>query len=622
MTKNTKLKSATWLILAATILLLAFGTFSFAQQRQYSDKAWSFGVMADTQWTLGLPIPGWELDPSGENPNQVSESIAKQIKQQFINKGVKLVFQLGDPSNWAGDAAAATNAQGAQMLYDAGIGYFPVRGNHNTYDYYFETPDKFDADVPAFRGAFPQTQGLGDHLFDIDPASFSSPRWLIKYDKSETYADTTLYDKPDDLLGLSYSFDYGQEASSARFVMLDTNCVKITVVPWYKIGDVQYYRSSCIARYWAGQQQDWISERLNDKPTTHAFVMSHEQFIGSNHTDSMFGTTSGKTLDWQNAIFSTFQTNNVKIYHSAHDHLYNRSIIKAPNLEGSGVMQIISMGASTKYYAPAPTVDAYKTARETELAQQLYNVGFYIYTVDGPRVNVDYYADATGNLQSDYCYPYGVKGDAPRSCANAPGSTDSSGNPTDPLVPGTLITPAFNFVKMESFGYSLNGEQFLIHQGESYNSVSGEFEGTEAQILAGTNGSTAVDANGRQFVKAVNTGWTSKNGPMLASNILSLWGMEDLGSFNTDVYVLEMSYDEQRTNGQRLGNAGYRLAAIDADGKWVNAVELNAGPQKKKFVKGPYNPSYGLGTYGIDMASGKVWAVINYAADFAAYKFE
>ena len=46
----------------AMILVLAFGTLSFAQGQRYkSDKAWSFGVMGDTQWTPG--VPSAQVDP-------------------------------------------------------------------------------------------------------------------------------------------------------------------------------------------------------------------------------------------------------------------------------------------------------------------------------------------------------------------------------------------------------------------------------------------------------------------------------------------------------------------------------------------------------------------------------
>ena len=164
--------------------------------------------------------------------------------------------------------------------------------------------------------------------------------------------------------------------------------------------------------------------------------------------------------------------------------------------------------------------------------------------------------------------------------------------------------------------------------------VADSFGGTEAKILDGTNNSTTTDytpvafsgnaqvSGPRPLNKAVNTGWVEKpyNNSSLSSNIFSLWGMTEFGRISSDVYVLQMTYNEKRVNGKHLGNGGYRLAAIDANGNWVNAVELNIGKQKHKFVKGPYLRSYGLGTYGIDMDRGVVWAVINYDADFAVVR--
>jgi hypothetical protein len=218
---------------------------------------------------------------------------------------------------------------------------------------------------------------------------------------------------------------------------------------------------------------------------------------------------------------------------------------------------------------------------------------------------VDYYSDFFGNFADGENYPDGT---------------------------GSLEVPDFDFVKKETWGYSLNGQQFLIPQGGSYSVVEDSFDGTTAKILAGANNSTTTDVTPyntdgsggpRAFSKSVNTGWVPTPGSelLLASDIFSLWGMTEIGSAKTDVYVLQLTYDERRVNGEHLGNGGYRLAAIDADGNWVNAVELNIGNQIRKFVKGPYDPSYGLGTYGIDMEAGVVWAVINYDADFAAVKF-
>ena len=55
-------------------------------------------------------------------------------------------------------------------------------------------------------------------------------------------------------------------------------------------------------------------------------------------------------------------------------------------------------------------------------------------------------------------------------------------------------------------------------------------------------------------------------------------------------------------------------------GNWVNAVDFNIGGTKQ-FVLGPWNASYGLGTYGVDQKTKTAWAVINYQGDFAVAPF-
>jgi hypothetical protein len=65
-----------------------------------------------------------------------------------------------------------------------------------------------------------------------------------------------------------------------------------------------------------------------------------------------------------------------------------------------------------------------------------------------------------------------------------------------------------------------------------------------------------------------------------------------------------------------LGNGGFGIATRNADGSWVNAVDLNAGGTKT-FVVGPWEASHGLGTYGVDPGTKTAWAVVNHAGDFA-----
>ncbi len=106
------------------------------------------------------------------------------------------------------------------------------------------------------------------------------------------------------------------------------------------------------------------------------------------------------------------------------------------------------------------------------------------------------------------------------------------------------------------------------------------------------------------------TGWscdTSRD--VLASNVLTLWGLSDVGASKSDTYALSMSY--RGCHGHDL-----TLVAMDASGRWVNAVDANAGGTPKSVV-GPWKAGYGLGTYGVDPATHTAWAVVDHTGDFA-----
>jgi hypothetical protein len=142
----------------------------------------------------------------------------------------------------------------------------------------------------------------------------------------------------------------------------------------------------------------------------------------------------------------------------------------------------------------------------------------------------------------------------------------------------------------------------------------------------------------------VDTGWIADKSETLVSNILTIWGMaNNLGvcstddtscspkqtsnlqpnvvSDRTDVYTLSMNYDSEKVDLLHFPNGGFGIAARNAEGKWINAVDMNFGGIKK-FVAGPWKSNYELGTYGVDPITKTAWAVINYNGDFAVAKCE
>ncbi len=528
-----------------------------------SATPWSFGVISDTQWPNS---------PDNKNPNSVAVNVINHVNQQFIDHRVKFVVAVGDITDNGSILALDTRATFAQALYNAGIGFYPLRGNH----------ESSATAATEFTRIFPQTQNGVNNLTPANALVTTTYYGAPPANTGSTFTVGSNFNSPitinPNYAGLSYSFDY----DNARFMLLDQ-----FTIPNLACNLIE-------------SQQPWITSTLVNRPSgTHAFVFGHKGLITENHTDILFGPncngSSGNSNPSvkpaaQNDFMGSLFNNGVRYYMGGHDHMHNRAIVTSPD-RNSTVQNIIAASDSYKFYIPQnPSNDekydlpAFGFLRETPIAQELFAIGYYIVTVDGPRVTVDYYAS-----------PNGCNGDC---------------DETYDAIP-------YTFTKRETFGYSLNGKEFLVGQGQSYTNVQDSFSGTTARILSGINGSTATDYADRSFTKTVDTGWTPATGEIFTSNIFTLWGMAgSLGSGQTDVYTLSMTYDDDRVNGLHLGNGGFRLAAKDADGNWVKAVDKNLGGARK-FIKGAWRPGYELGTYGVDPFTKTAWAVINYDGDFA-----
>ena len=530
-------------------------------QSTESGTPWKFGVMADTQWSNKTTDPA--------NPASCAINIINALNQQFISEGVKFVVQVGDlcdseswncPSSYTDDPFGNAGKSGirtmpyrawaAQSLYDAGIGFFPLRGNH-------EGSKIAASELPTH---FPQTLGNGRNVFGASIIPSDNPQ----------------------LSGLSYALDFG----NVRIVLLDQ---------FIRKDGSQTDNNTAIH-----DQLNWIDQTLADRPSdSHAFVMAHKNLIGQNHTDCLFGANTTANSADRNAFIASMQANKVGYCLGGHDHVHHRSIVASPD-GAAKTEQIICSSNSYKFYIPKSTPN--DTAhKESIVAQELFTIGYYIFTVDGPSVTVDFYSSSHGG---DY------------------GDVDLSQSPAN-----------YAFYRRERFGYSLNGKEFVVANNESYTSVQDTYKGTQTKILDGANADTATDSdyNGREEVKTVKTGW--KDMPVgAASAVLKLWGLDNnldlwdaslagqlpnsAADYVTDTYVLSLSYDPALVRATQLGT-GFCLAAKNDGGNWTNAVNLNEGGTKK-LVIGRWKSGYALGTYGVDPASHTVWAVLNRDGEFVA----
>lgn len=522
--------------------LLALSAMATLAAMPAGAEPFKFGVMADTQWTT---------NDAANNPNTVALGIINQILPKFVEAQVKFVVQVGDLTDNGSTGGLDTWNVAAQTLYSNQIGFYPVRGNHE--------PSANAAN--RFKTNFPQTQGLGSNV--AGATNHASPA------------------TPVGLTGLTYSFDYG----NTRFIAID-----------------QYTRTSGTTpsvNSAALDQVTWVGQRLDDKPAaSHGFVFAHKELIGQNHADVLLGANPSANAAQRNTLIKAMARNNARYFLGGHDHMHHRSIVKSPDGAGS-VQNIIHASDSYKFYIPSvPSKDqVYNAANRQEMpiAQELFTIGYYIFTVDGPRLTVDHYASDNG-------------------CGGSLGA----GRDCD-----LTKTPALAFAKRESYGYSLNGKEFIVQPGASFaniadNSPAGSgWSGTKMAILDGANAVSTTLYDGRVAIQDVNTGWASRTdadssgAARLKSDALTLWGMENaIGSEQADTYTLSLTYGADARGPLAI------VARPFNGSNWDAATGRNFGGSAK-FVVGPWKAGYALGTYGVDPATRTAWAVVNRGGEFA-----
>jgi hypothetical protein len=525
------------------------------------NNSWTFGVMSDTQWKA-------HTGNQEESASSCATTIIDTLNEQFIQHNCKFVIQVGDLINNEevdNVRTLPTRAAHCTALYNQGIGFFPVRGNH-------EASSLAATEIPVL---FPQTLGQDTSML-FGASNVDSPENLPQ------------------LQGLSYSFDY----DNVRCVLIDQ--FNRPDGKYYDAATNTYKNGSNINDN-AIDQISWIADRVSSRPQdSHAFIFSHKNLIGQNHKDVLFGgsmeTINDPAMD---SFIQILDTNGVRYCLGGHDHMHHRSTITDSEQEYN-VDQIITSSNSYKFYIPRSGDDD----REIPVCQELATIGYYIFTIDGPRVTVDFYSSSHGDEYGD---------------------TDLKDAPS-----------SFTFYLRERFGYSLNGKSWIVNCGDEYTIISDSYNGTSVEILSGVNENDKTDYLGRELHKTVNTGWADAGTVDNAlSNVFSLWGMIDNLSLwekpptkdfagllpdeseklITDSYTISMSYSPRKVRPSQVMSGSFAIAAKDEQKNWVNAVDLNF-EGTKKFVMGPWKSTYELGTYGVDPKTCTAWAVLNHEGNF------
>lgn len=315
-----------------------------------SGTPWVFGVMADTQWSNKTDLA---------NPGTCAVGIIDALNQRFIDAGARFVVQVGDlvdseswthPTTGANERTLGYRAAAAQALYDAGIGFFPVRGNHEA-----------SATAAAeLRTLFPQTRGAGSHLWGVDrvlPSAITS------------------------LEGLSYAVDIGN--------------VRIVLVDQFTRLDGGGSTNNNVV-----DQVGWIDGVLSSRASDqHAFVFAHKNLIGQNHADCLFGSGATSNASARDRFIASMQANKVGLCVGGHDHMHHRSVVRSPD-GTAAAPQLICASNSYKFYIPKSTPND-TTGRESVVAQELFTIGYYLFKVDGPCVTVEFWSSSHGGDYGD-----------------------------------------------------------------------------------------------------------------------------------------------------------------------------------------------------------------------------
>lgn len=514
-------------------------------------EPWRFGIVADTQWP--------DLGDS-TNPNLVGAGFIRQIDSIFIARNVEFVVALGDQADYGYPLSEDTRASAAQELYDRGIGFFPLRGNH----------EAFDFSAGEFLKVYPQTR---DGRMNRTPVAcriripgFRPPDSVPPTD---TFRIGTDFSCPGGAgCGLSYSFRH----RDATFVLLDQ------------------YTAADGSPIPVSSQLDWISDVLTRRPAgTHAFVMAHEGLIMPDHPDGLLGTDPSQDSASTGRFVSLLAATGTRWFLNGHDHIHSRSLVEAPWDSSARVQDITCASAAYKFhFARTPSNDevydipAFGRARERILAQESAKVGLYVVTVDGDDVEAEHIAADPGSGGADLDR-----------------SPDLTGR----------------WTLRETFGYTLGGRDFVEPRGTSL--AGRELAspgGLRARILRGGTGDRVDAPDGRPYWRRLSLGWSTDGS---GREVFRLGGLAlRIGNPSSAPFALAVAWPDGAAGADDPLSGTFGLARADGKGGWTNAVATNSDGVARFHARG-LSDSDGLGDWGIDTLAREAWAVVDRDGRFA-----
>lgn len=345
---------------------------------------------------------------------------------------------------------------------------------------------------------------------------------------------------------------------------------------------------------------DWVAAQMaairTENPDAHIFGYSHSGLFSSSSHAAMV-----EYIGSPDAFIAAGKLHGIDGWFSGHNHIFDRSMaIDADNGNNPAFFNITVGSASSKFYGlsrnPVQGQHINRMIDSTRIDGR--PIAYQMVEVNGSFVTV-----------STYMSPKNTEG-------------------------------GFNdWTLWDELVYSSNGQQFTVAAGADYNArnivasapQADGYVGTALRIIDGVNSNTSAYTHGSnsfELYRNISVGWWpvdawhEDDSRQIVSDVVSIHGMRESSKVNrADAYTLVMAFDKALSPWHR--NALSIVAFLDEDltdetpGAWVDAVQATlATPASEPVFRAPTEEDV-VGTWGIDLEAGEVWARLDYQGDFA-----
>ncbi|MGB2863006.1 MAG: hypothetical protein WBC05_06750 [Sedimentisphaerales bacterium] len=288
--------------------------------------------------------------------NGIQPIVLGELVTEILSQGADFVLFPGDlVSGYASIGPAGFEAQlraWVQMMdpvYNAGIGVYVSRGNHEIMDVwgYYIRPD-------------------------IDPEDNHATRWLNVFG-NDLYPEQML---PDNGPALEKYMTYAVTHKNAFIISLD-----------------QYAGINHDTVHMVNQQ--WLDAQLAANTKPHIFIAGHETAFRAMHTDCL-----DNRPDERDAFWASIRNTGGRTYFAGHDHFYDHALIDdGDGNPNNNIHQYIIGTGGARPYAWSPPYSGNNSYYTVEQLYHAENYGYVLVEVDGLNVTLTWMERHTIDLR-------------------------------------------------------------------------------------------------------------------------------------------------------------------------------------------------------------------------------